>query len=88
MNQAGIGFFAAVRDAARQKLGPAHPCTQALALASDGGDPATMAKAQDELGRLEPGELAELMAMAHRTLREDTAAILRHWRAPTGQRSN
>ena len=63
MNQAGIGFFAAVRDAARQKLGPAHPCTQALALASDGGDPATMAKAQDELGRLEPGELAELMAM-------------------------
>lgn len=88
MNQAGIGFFSAVRDAARQKLGPAHPCTQALALASDGGDPATMAKAQDELGRLEPGELAELMALAHRALREDTAAILQHWRAPTRQRND
>jgi hypothetical protein len=47
-----------------------------------------MAKAQDELGRLEPGELAELMALAHRALREDTAAILQHWRAPTRQRND
>lgn len=86
MNQAAIGFFSAVRDAARQQLGPAHPCTQALVLASDGGDPATMAQAQDELGRLEPGQLAELMALAHRSLREDPAAILQHWRAPAGRR--
>lgn len=88
MNEAGIDFFSAVRDAARQQLGPDHPCTRALALASEGGDPATMAQAQDELGRLEPGELAELMASAHRTLREDPAAILRQWRAAPGQRGN
>ena len=85
MYGAGIRFFAAVRDVAVAMFGSDHPCTQALVRASQDGDPRAAAQAQDELGRLDPGQLAELMAGAHRILREDVATILERWPAPAGQ---
>lgn len=88
MYGAGKRFFAAARDVAVPMLGSDHPCAQALVRAGQDGDPAAAAQAQDELGRLDPGQLTELMAGVHRILREDVTAILERWPAPAGRRRN
>lgn len=79
MNGAGQRFFAAVRAAVAERLSADHPCTQALERAAVDGDPALAAAAEDELRRLEPECMAEIMGAAHKLLREDPMAILEQW---------
>lgn len=79
MNGAGARFFAAVRAAAAERLSADHPCTQALERAAGDGDPVLAAAAEDELRRLQPAVMTEIMGAAHKLLREDGAAILEQW---------
>lgn len=84
LDPVGQRLLAALAVAAAARLGPAHPCTLACERAAGDADPALVAAAQDELRQLEPGSAAELMAAAHRSMREDPAAILAQWRGPKG----
>lgn len=78
----GQRLLAALTAAAATRLGPEHTCTLACARAAHDADPALVAAAQDELRCLDPRHAADLMADAHRRMREDPAAILAQWRGP------
>jgi hypothetical protein len=84
LDPVGQRLLAVLAVVAAERLGPDHPCTLACERAARDADPALVAAAQDELRRLEPGYVADLMAGAHRSMREDPAAILAQWRGPTG----
>ena len=79
----GTPLFAALEQQARSLLGDDHRCTRALARAAETSQHADIAKAQKHLSDLSPREMAELMESAHKTLRENPAALLDLWTAPT-----
>ncbi|WP_454851117.1 hypothetical protein [Rhizobium binxianense] len=75
----GSTFFDALRRAAERHLEHGHPCIEALGAAARGADSTTIAAAQDALAALDPAITNELMAEAHKLLREDPARILGGW---------
>lgn len=79
----GTPLFAALEQQARNLLGDDHPCTQALARATETSQHADIEKAQRHLSDLPPRDMAELMESAHKTLRENPAALLDLWTAPS-----
>lgn len=78
----GTPLFAALEQQARKSLGDDHTCTRALARAAETAEHADIENAQKHLSALPPGEMAELMEAAHKTLRENPAALLDLWTAP------
>lgn len=78
----GTPLFAALEQQARGTLGDDHPCTRALARAAETSRQADIENAQKHLSDLPPGDMAELMESAHKTLREKPAALLDLWTAP------
>ena len=82
MDTAGTSFFRALHRAAAARLDAAHPLVAALERAAADATPANAAAAQDALHGLEPELLTTLMESAHKSLREDPAAILAALRRP------
>jgi hypothetical protein len=79
----GPMFFSALRRAADHHLERNHPCLEVLDTAVRDNSPAAIAAAQEALAALAPAVMAELMADAHKLLREDPGQILRGW-TPSG----
>lgn len=75
----GKPFFSALREAAERRLGCKHPCLVAIGRAAVEGGAVATAEAQAALAGLDPELAAELMADAHKALRESPASILTAW---------
>jgi hypothetical protein len=75
----GKKLFAALRDAAEQRLGRDHPCFAALAEAVSQAGFATTEAAQIAIATLDPTVAAALMADAHKALRDNPHTILDAW---------
>lgn len=81
---AGRVMFTALHAAATERLGEAHPCTEALSHAAASAGPDAVRAAELALKALaEPDRLA-LLERAHRALRADPGAWLALW--PGGAR--
>lgn len=74
-------FFSALQKDAEFKLGRGHACVTAIARAAQSGEKVDVEAAQEQLALL-PEEVSHgLMEAAHKTLREDPAALLDMWQA-------
>ena len=78
----GKRFFQAVRNEASRALGPDHPCTLAAARAFETGEKPDIDSAQNELLALSGDVSERLLAVVHKTMREDPEALLDQWSAP------
>ena len=78
LNSAGRVLLTALRDILERRLGSGHDCWLATDRALAEGDAAA---AQRALNSLDPAMLGEVMAEAHKALREDPALILEAWKS-------
>lgn len=77
----GNRFFNALEKDAEFKLGRDHACVKAVARAAQTGAKADIEAAQEQLSLLPEDVVQGLMEAAHKTLREDPAALLELWQA-------
>jgi len=77
----GNRFFSALEKDAEFKLGRDHACVKAVARAAQTGAKADIEAAQEQLSLLPEDVVQGLMEAAHKTLREDPAALLELWQA-------
>lgn len=68
-------FLAALARAAAREFGADHPLARSAAAAAEHGLPEETARAQELLAALDPDVLERLLAVVHREMREDLAAI-------------
>jgi hypothetical protein len=73
------GFLAVLRDVAAGHLAAEDEALAGLDAATREDGPGAAALAQDALAALEAGLRERILEETHKRLREDPAAILRHW---------
>lgn len=79
-------FLAALREAARRRLGDGDPCLAALDGAAADPGPAAAVAVQEAMAKLDPAVREALLRETHRALATDPAAILARWSPPAGPR--
>ena len=84
----GKRFFEALHAHATVRLGPEHPCVVAILRAIETGAPADIQDAQSQLSGLPAAIVEPMMRAAHKSLREDPAALLDLWNGGPPGRSN
>jgi hypothetical protein len=78
-DDAGRVVFTALRDAAQDRLGPSHPCREALARAATEPRGEAVAAAEGAMRELPEVERVAILGAAHRALRSDPRAWLALW---------
>ena len=85
----GKRFLEALQQAAEAQLGARHSCTLALALAIKTDTQADVEEAQKQMSALREDQSEQLLKAAHKSMREDPAALLDMWQSPISpDRSN
>lgn len=84
-DDAGRVMFAALREAAVERLEPAHPCSAALAKAAAEPRGEEVAAAEAALRELPDADQVAIIGAVHRALRSDARAWLALWTGGSGR---